>query len=160
MSIFFKHFGPYSKLQTANWPIAWRKQTQPYNKKLYWGPSGGVYDNYYDSLGLGTQEKCSFSILTRFTYEHWNIWTFCRYKRTIRFIRVFVFSESEWGSTYFINNIFCRRAFSEGCSGDVHRLWFLLSQQYQSSVLKIQQFVRVRSLLITLSFQNGEQRLK
>ena len=31
MSIFFKNFGPYSKLQTANWPIAWRKQTQPYN---------------------------------------------------------------------------------------------------------------------------------
>ena len=32
MSIFFKNFGPYSKLRTANWPIAWRKQTQPYNK--------------------------------------------------------------------------------------------------------------------------------
>ena len=35
MSIFFKNFGPYSKLQTANWPIAWRKQTQPYNKENY-----------------------------------------------------------------------------------------------------------------------------
>ena len=30
MSIFFKNFGPYSKLRTENWPIAWRKQTQPY----------------------------------------------------------------------------------------------------------------------------------
>ena len=57
--------------------------------------------------------------------------------------------------TYFINNINCRRAFSEGWSGDVHRLWFLLSEQYQSFVLKIQQFLRVRSLLITLSFQSG-----
>ena len=38
-------------------------------------------------------EKCSFFMLTRLTYEHWNIWTFCRYKRTIRFIRVFVLSE-------------------------------------------------------------------
>ena len=27
MSVFFKNFGPYSKLRTANWPIAWRKQT-------------------------------------------------------------------------------------------------------------------------------------
>ena len=35
MSIFFKTFGPYSKLRTANWPIAWRKQTQPYNKRFY-----------------------------------------------------------------------------------------------------------------------------
>ena len=34
MSIFVKNFGPYSKLRTANWPIAWRKQTQPYNKGL------------------------------------------------------------------------------------------------------------------------------
>ena len=40
-------------------------------------------------------EKCSFSILTRLTYEHWNIWTFCRYKQTIRFIRVLVLSEME-----------------------------------------------------------------
>ena len=31
MSIFFKKFGPYSKLRTANWPIAWRK----YNKLSY-----------------------------------------------------------------------------------------------------------------------------
>ena len=31
MSIFFKNFGPYGKLRTANWPIAWRKQAQPYN---------------------------------------------------------------------------------------------------------------------------------
>ena len=30
-----EQFGPYSKLRTANWPIAWRKQTQPYNKKAY-----------------------------------------------------------------------------------------------------------------------------
>ena len=36
MSIFFKNFGPYSKLRTANWPIAWRKQTQPYNNDIYW----------------------------------------------------------------------------------------------------------------------------
>ena len=36
MSIFFKNFGPYSKLRTANWPIAWRKQTQPYNNYFYW----------------------------------------------------------------------------------------------------------------------------
>ena len=35
MSIFFKHFCPYSKLRTANGPIAWRKQTQPYNKTEY-----------------------------------------------------------------------------------------------------------------------------
>ena len=35
MSIFFKNFGPYSKLRIANWPIAWRKQTQPYNKLVY-----------------------------------------------------------------------------------------------------------------------------
>ena len=35
MSIFLKNFGPYSKLRTANWPIAWRKQTQPYNG-TYW----------------------------------------------------------------------------------------------------------------------------
>ena len=35
MSIFFKNFGPYSKLRTANWPIAWRKQTQPYNNINY-----------------------------------------------------------------------------------------------------------------------------
>ena len=35
MSIFFKNFGPYSKLWTANWPIAWRKQTQPYNNTNY-----------------------------------------------------------------------------------------------------------------------------
>ena len=41
--------------------------------------------------------------------------------------------------------------------GGVHRLWFLLSEQYQSFVLKIQQFLRLRSL-ITLSFQGGEQR--
>ena len=31
MSIFFKNFGPYSKLQ----PIAGRKQTQPYNNAFY-----------------------------------------------------------------------------------------------------------------------------
>ena len=43
--------------------------------------------------------------------------------------------------------------------GGVHRLWFLLSEQYQSFVLKIQQFLRVRSI-ITLSFEGGEQRLK
>ena len=43
--------------------------------------------------------------------------------------------------------------------GGVHSLWFLLSEQYQSFVLKIQQFLRVRSL-ITLSFEGGEQRLK
>ena len=35
MSIFFKTFGPYSKLRTANWPIAWWKQTQPYNNTPY-----------------------------------------------------------------------------------------------------------------------------
>ena len=35
MSIFFKNFGPYSKLRTANWPITWRKQTQPYNNPFY-----------------------------------------------------------------------------------------------------------------------------
>ena len=35
MSIFFKDFGPYSKLRTANGPIAWRKQTQPYNNHRY-----------------------------------------------------------------------------------------------------------------------------
>ena len=35
MSISLNNFGPYSKLRTANWPIAWRKQTQPYNKKSY-----------------------------------------------------------------------------------------------------------------------------
>ena len=35
MSVFFKNFGPYSKLRTANWPVAWRKQTQPYNKHCY-----------------------------------------------------------------------------------------------------------------------------
>ena len=34
MSIFLKKFGPYSKLRTANWPIAWRKQTQPYNNDI------------------------------------------------------------------------------------------------------------------------------
>ena len=28
-------FGPYSKLRTTNWPIARRKQTQPYNKVGY-----------------------------------------------------------------------------------------------------------------------------
>ena len=43
--------------------------------------------------------------------------------------------------------------------GGVHSLWFLSSEQYQSFVLKIQQFLRLRSL-ITLSFQDGEQRLK
>ena len=43
--------------------------------------------------------------------------------------------------------------------GGVHKLWFLLSEQYQSFVLKIQQFLRVSSL-ITLSFQGGEQGLK
>ena len=31
MSILLKNFGPYSKLRTAKWPIAWRKQTQSYN---------------------------------------------------------------------------------------------------------------------------------
>ena len=36
MSIFFKNFSPYRKLRTANWPIAWRKQTQPYNKYIYY----------------------------------------------------------------------------------------------------------------------------
>ena len=35
MRIFFKNFGRYSRLRTANWPIAWRKQTQPYNKTTY-----------------------------------------------------------------------------------------------------------------------------
>ena len=40
-----------------------------------------------------------------------------------------------------INNFFCWRAFS--ADGGVHRLWFLLSEQYQSFVLKIQQFLRV-----------------
>ena len=35
MSIFFKNFGPYSKLRTANRPVAWRKQTRPYNKRTY-----------------------------------------------------------------------------------------------------------------------------
>ena len=35
MSIFFKKFGPYSKLRTANWPIVWLKQTQPYNNYFY-----------------------------------------------------------------------------------------------------------------------------
>ena len=35
MSILFKNFGPYGKLRTANWPIAWRKQTQPYNIYTY-----------------------------------------------------------------------------------------------------------------------------
>ena len=56
----------------------------------------------------------------------------------------------------FINN------FGGGLSvqdGGVHSLWFLLSEQYQSLVLKIQQFLRVRSI-ITLSFEGGEQRLK
>ena len=28
---FLWNYGPYSKFRTANWPIAWRKQTQPYN---------------------------------------------------------------------------------------------------------------------------------
>ena len=32
MSILFKNFGPYSKLRTADSPIGWPKQTQPYNK--------------------------------------------------------------------------------------------------------------------------------
>ena len=35
MSIFFKKFGPYSKLRTVNRPIAWPKQTQPYNNNSY-----------------------------------------------------------------------------------------------------------------------------
>ena len=35
MSIFFKNFGPFCKLRTANWPIAWRKQTQPYDNLYY-----------------------------------------------------------------------------------------------------------------------------
>ena len=35
MSIFSKNFGPYSKLRTANWPIARRKQTEPYTKRCY-----------------------------------------------------------------------------------------------------------------------------
>ena len=35
MSIFFKKFGPYSKLRTVNRPIAWPKQTQPYNNDSY-----------------------------------------------------------------------------------------------------------------------------
>ena len=38
--------------------------------------------------------------------------------------------------------------------GGVHSLWFLLSEQYQSFVSKIQQFSRVR---LTLSFQSGVQ---
>ena len=35
MSILFKKFGPYSKLRTANWPIAGRKQTKPYDDTTY-----------------------------------------------------------------------------------------------------------------------------
>ena len=65
MSIFFKNFGPYSKLRTANWPIAWRKQTQPYNKTCYRPVSvltalsilyevlfGQIYEAFYRRLSL------------------------------------------------------------------------------------------------------------
>ena len=37
MSFFFKNFGPYSKLRTANRPITWRKQTQPIINMLILG---------------------------------------------------------------------------------------------------------------------------
>ena len=59
-------------------------------------------------------EKCSFSILTRLTYD----------KRTIRFTRVFVLSEIG-GSTAFHQQLF----FSRGPSvdGGVHSLWFKVS---------------------------------
>ena len=122
--------------------------------KLYWGPPGGVI--VWQFVTRDT-EKCSFSILTRLTYEHQNIWTFCRFKRTIRFIRVFALSETAgfrriWSTTFFAGGPSVR-------DGGVHSLWFLSSEQYQSFVLKIQQFLRLRSL-ITLSFQDGEQRLK
>ena len=33
---FLWNFGPYSKLRTANWPIAWRKQTQRWVSYLMW----------------------------------------------------------------------------------------------------------------------------
>ena len=37
MSIFFKNFGPYSKLRTTNSPIEWRKQIQSYNNRALLG---------------------------------------------------------------------------------------------------------------------------
>ena len=50
MSIFFnKNFGPYSKLRTANWPIAWRKKTQQYNNWCYENEQFTFYEN--DSEG-------------------------------------------------------------------------------------------------------------
>ena len=52
MSIFFNNFGPYSKLRTANWPIAWRKQTQPYNNTQY---------DRVTLLGVTFQSNCRFS---------------------------------------------------------------------------------------------------
>ena len=55
MSIFFKNFGPYSNLRTANWPIAWRKQSLPYNKasvpeqSTHWNTSSHC-DNFCNFL--------------------------------------------------------------------------------------------------------------
>ena len=64
-----------------------------------------------------------------------NILIFCRYKRTIRFIQVFVIREREA-----FNCILSTTFFGGGLSvqdGGVDSLWFLLPEQYQSFVLKI-----------------------
>ena len=61
MSILFKNFGPYSKLRTANWPIAWRKQTQPYNNT--------TYINLFIQLAVLLGETCIFLWLLLHVYR-------------------------------------------------------------------------------------------
>ena len=87
-------------------------------------------------------EKCSFSILTRLTYEHWNIWTFCRYKRTIRFIPVFVLSEMAG-----VHCISSTTSFARGPSvdGGVHSIWTVPIIWFKNSTVFTSYVSRVES---------------
>ena len=101
MSIFFKNFAPYIKLRTVNWPIAWRKQTQPYNKifyrqilshisQMYW-PGQCLMQNSPDthhrltveanlwtpstqSIGKLSRRPITFDRRTQLCIDHTNLW--------------------------------------------------------------------------------------
>ena len=126
--------------------------------KLYWGPPGGVNLLNYCMTVCDSGHRKVFV----FHINQVNLWApkylnFLSVQTNHSFYTGVRIRRNGGVPPHLINNFFAGGPSVR--DGGVHSLWFLSSEQYQSFVLKIQQFLRLRSL-ITLSFQDGEQRLK